>query len=520
MSQATIPPPPTPAQPAPAQQAAPATVPATTAPPAATPAATAPGTTAAPPDPQVVRQKALQEQLVRAEQAMTAKRFGEAAGICQDLLEAAPDHPPALALLGAILGHRGDLARGATLLERAIAKQPGVAAWHSNLSGLYRVQYRVEQAVTEAREAVRLQPDAARFLVNLGKALVDNGQRDEALSAFLAALGREAGNPEAHLAVGQVLLARGEMTPGWLEYEWRNQLDMAKGMLPRMVAAQWNGMRLPKDRILLVGDQGYGDTLQFCRFVPMVAERCQEVVLGCSPDLLPLLSKIPGVAKAYSRWNEIPRHAAYCLLSSLPGIFGIQPDTIPAEMPYLSPEPEAARIWAERLAERVPPGQRRVGIAWSGRPTHPNDRRRSMRIADLAPLARVAGVAFVSLQQKVPQRDAGALDTLPGMIDMAEHLTDFAQTAAAIANLDLVVTIDTAVGHLSGALGRPVWLMLANPSDWRWMLDRDDTPWYPTMRLFRQPRPGDWPALVEAVAKALEAPARPAKARSRAQVPA
>jgi hypothetical protein len=458
---------------------------------------------AQPSDPQAERQKAVQEQLTRAEQAMVAKRFHEAMGICEDVLDGNPEHPAAMALLGALLGHRGDLARGTSMLERAIAKEPAVPAWHSNLSGLYRVQYRVPESVTAAREAVRLRPDSARFLVNLGKALVDSEEREEALAVFLAALGREPNNAEAHLAIGQVLLARGEMNPGWLEYEWRNQLEMAKGMLPKMVAAQWNGMQLPKNPILLVGDQGYGDTLQFCRFSPMVAERCAEVLLGCSPDLLPLLRKIPGVGQSFSRWNEIPKHTAYCLLSSLPGIFGVQPDTIPGPVPYLSPEPEHVQAWAERLARQTPPGQRRIGIAWSGRPTHPNDKRRSMRLADLAPLGRVEGVSFVSLMQKVRKEDTGDLGVLPGLLDVSDGLTDFAQTAAAIANLDLVITIDTAVGHLSGAIGRPVWLMLANPPDWRWMLDRSDTPWYPTMRLFRQPRPGDWPSLVGAVAQEL-----------------
>jgi Flp pilus assembly protein TadD len=464
-------------------------------------------------DPQAERQKALHEQLVRAEQAMAAKRFHEAIGICQDVLEGNADYPPALALLGAMLGHRGELARGTTLLERAIAKQPNVPAWHSNLSGLYRVQYRTKEAVAVAREAVRLKPDSARFLVNLGKALVDNEEREAALGAFLAALGREADNPEAHLAIGQVLLARGEMTPGWLEYEWRNQLEMAKGMLPKMVAAQWNGMMLPKDRLLLVGDQGYGDTLQFCRFVPMAAARCQEVVVGCSPDLAVLLGKLPGIAKTYSRWNEIPPHKAYCLMSSLPGLFGIQPDTIPARVPYLSPPAEHVKAWAERFAQQTPPGQRRIGVAWSGRPTHPNDRRRSMRITDLAPIGRAEGVTFVSLMQKVRPQDAGDLGTLPGLVDISDGLTDFAQTAAAIANLDLVITIDTAVGHLAGALGRPAWIMLANPSDWRWMLDRADSPWYPTVRLFRQPTPGDWASVVNAVAQELAASARPKRQR-------
>ena len=457
--------------------------------------------TPSPADTEAARAQALREQILRAEQAMVAKRFNEAAGICQDLLETTPDHPPALALLGGIIGHRGDLTRGVALLERAIGRDRSVAAWFSNLSGLYRMQYRLEDATAAAREAVRLQPQAPRFLVNLGKSLIDQGERDEALTAFLMALAREPANPEAHLAIGQILLARGEWRPGWLEYEWRNQLEQAKGMLPPMTAPAWNGMRLPAGRILLVGDQGYGDTIQFCRFIPAVAERCQEVVLGCSPDVAPLLAKLPGVAQCHSRWNEIPPHAVHCLLSSLPHLFEITEASIPARVPYLAADPGDVALWQARLAGQRGP---RVGIAWAGRPTHPNDRRRSMALADLAAIGQIADVSFVSLQKIVPDRDRPALAGIfPGLVDHGDLLTDFAQTAALIASLDLVVTVDTAVAHLAGALGRPVWVMLADPPDWRWMLGRTDTAWYPTMRFFRQPRPGDWAAVADAVAKAL-----------------
>ena len=449
------------------------------------------------------RLKALHEQVQRAEQALGAKRFGEAAGICQDVLEGAPEYPPALALLGAIFGHRGDLGRAVAHIEQALGRQPGVAAWHSNLSGLYRLLYRFDDAVTAAAEAVRLQPNVARFRVNLGKALMDRGERARAIEEFLAAIGLEAGHPEAHLAIGQILLASGEMKPGWVEDEWRNQLEQAKGMLPKMATPAWNGMRLPKDRVLLIGDQGYGDTLQFVRYAPQVAARCGEVVLGCSPDLAPLLRSVRGIATCHSRWDEIPPHRAHCLLSSLPGIFGTEIATIPTEIPYLGIDAALIRDWAERFEQALPPASLRIGVAWAGRPTHPNDRRRSMRLADFAPLAAVPGAVFVSLQHKFPSQDSAARETLPGMLDISEALTDFAATAAAIINLDLVVCVDTSVGHLAGALGKPVWLMLASPADWRWMLERTDTPWYPSMRLFRQGRPGDWQAVTSAVASSL-----------------
>lgn len=455
-----------------------------------------------PPGADPERLKRLQEWVRRAEEALQARRFNEAAGICQDVLESAPDHPPALAVLGTVLAHRGDLARATTLIEAAVAREPRVAAWHSVLSGLYRMQYRFDDAVEAGRRAVALAPREARFQVNLGKALMDRGDRREAVFAFLAALTEEPQHPEAHLAIGQILLAEGEMKPGWIEYEWRNQLEQARGMLPRMAAPHWNGMALPGERILLVGDQGYGDTIQFARYIPRVAERCGEVVLGCSPDLARLLSPIPGIKAIHSRWDLIPPYRVYALLSSLPGIFGTELETIPAETPYLGVAPALMRKWAEKLDEALPGRPLRVGVAWAGRPTHPNDRRRSMRLADLAPLARVPEVALVSLQPRFPARDRASAHLVP-LIDLTAEFSDFAETAAAVINLDLVITVDTAVGHLAGALGKPVWLMLPTPADWRWMLERSDSPWYPTMRLFRQERPGDWSAVVAAVAAEL-----------------
>lgn len=483
-------------------------------------AATPPTGAAAPKDPETARREAITEQLTRAEQAARQKRFGEAVGICQDVLEANPGLASAFAVYGAIEAHRGRTAEATRLLETAVKGDPSVASWHGNLSGLYRVQYRLDDALAAAREAVRLRSDLARNHVNLGKVLVDRGERDEALTAFFAALACDPENAEGHLAVGQILLARGDMRPGWVEYEWRNKLEQAKGMLPRMIAPLWNGMRLPEQRILLVGDQGYGDTLQFARYIPLVAERCKEVVVGCSPDLLPLLRSIRGVGTLHTRWNEIPRHTAYSLMSSLPGILGTTPETIPSEVPYLRLDPALVQDWAGRLKERLEDGRLedgrlRVGLVWAGRPTHPNDARRSMRLADLVPLTRVESIRLVSLQKVVPARDTEARAAMPDLIDVSQALTDFAQTAAAIVNLDLVVTVDSAVAHLAGALGKPVWVMLPRPSDWRWLLDRTDSPWYPTMRLIRQPHPGDWGNVVSEVAgllaRARRVPARPAE---------
>jgi Tfp pilus assembly protein PilF len=446
--------------------------------------------------------EALAARLTQAEQAAAQKRFNEAVGICRDILDSHPHCAPAYAVWGAIEAHRGALADAATLLERAVGMDATNAAWHGNLSGIYRMQYRLDEALTAAREAARLAPMQARNLVNLAKVLVDVGKRDDAMACFMSALVREPDNAEAHLGIGQILLAEGDFRPGWLEYEWRNQLDQAKGLMPRMVTPQWNGMRLPRDRVLLVGDQGFGDSIQFARYIPLVAERCGEVVVGSSPELAPLLQGVQGVASVHSRWDDIPRHAAHSLLSSLPGILGTELATIPANIPYLTPDPPLRQQWAARLAPLRATGKPLAGIVWTGRPTHPNDGRRSVTLETLAPLANTGHVQLVSLQKPLPPRDAPQFAAL-GLTDWSADLTDFSQTLALLAELDLVISIDSSVAHLAGALGMPVWVLMPTPADWRWMHTRTDSPWYPSMRLFRQPRPGAWAEVIAGIVAAL-----------------
>jgi hypothetical protein len=273
--------------------------------------------------------------------------------------------------------------------------------------------------------------------------------------------------------------------------------------MPKMTSAHWNGMAIPKGRLLLVGDQGYGDTIQFARYIPMVARLCDEVVLGCSAEMGPILQNIPGVKQYCHRWNDVPGHAAHCRLSTLPYLFQTRMETIPSQVPYLKAEPARIAAWRERFAAQLPPG-RRIGLAWTGRPTHPNDRRRSLPLSRLLPIAEAArGAVFVSLQKPMPAGDLAVMPQFRGMTDLSADLTDFGETAAVLENLDMVVTVDTSMGHLAGALGKPAWIMLPKASDWRWMLDRSDSPWYPSVRLFRQGYPGAWDVVLAEVASAL-----------------
>lgn len=444
-----------------------------------------------------------EQALTRAQAAAQAKRFGEAAGICQDVLAASPGNPSALALLGVVHAHRGEVEQAIEHLQSAAQKQPGVAAWYANLCSLLRMLNRIDEAVASGREAVRLAPDNPDNLVNLSLALTDIDEREQATACLIRAIGLNDQHADAHLALAQLLLARGEFEPGWTEYEWRNLTEAGKGQLPRITSMPWNGMHIPGGKLLLIGDQGYGDTIQFSRYIPMAAERCEEVFLGCSAELAPLLGRIPGVSKVFHRWNEIPGHAAYCRLSSLALVFQTRLDTIPAKDAYLRPDEERVARWKQWLDANHPAGVPRIGLAWSGRPTHPNDRRRSTRLESLLPLTRATKGRFISLQKPFPAADKPLISEFPGLRDISDELKDFEDTAALISQLDLVITVDTSVGHVTGALGKPAWIMLAKAPDWRWLLDRSDSPWYPTVRLFRQPTSGAWSRTVAEVAEAL-----------------
>ena len=441
--------------------------------------------------------------LTRARAAALALRYDEAAGICQDVLAVAPDDPNALASLGIIVGRAGEAERGIALLRRAIALYPENASWHANLGAHYRATHRTDEALAAGRQAARLEPESPDHLVALALTLVEKQDPGQAAACLLRAIGLTRDDVNAHLLLAEILLAGGDFAAGWREYEWRMLTDAGKRMMPALRSAYWNGMRLPGERLLLFGDQGYGDMIHFSRYIPMAAERCQEIVLVCVEEMKSLLQHVPGVRQARHRWDDLPAHAAHCRLASLPLLFNTTPETIPATAPYLAPDPARVAHWRDRLAASLPAGAKRVGLAWRGRATHPNDRSRSMPLSCLTPLANAGGVAFVSVQRPMTAADLDSAARFPGMADLTSELTDFAETAAVVQNLDVVITVDTAVAHLAGALGRPVWIMLSSSPDWRWQLHRDASPWYPTARLFRQDTPGAWDAVVSRVRDAL-----------------
>jgi hypothetical protein len=296
---------------------------------------------------------------------------------------------------------------------------------------------------------------------------------------------------EAHLALAHLLLADGEYHAGWEEYEWRFRGPRFQTAMPRFTRPSWNGMRLPGRRILIAADQGFGDAFQFCRYLPLVAERCAGVVVLCRAAQVPLFSRIQGVESCVVSINDAGPHAAWCWMASLPRLFGTVMTGIPDGRAYLSPDPHRRAFWRAELAHRLPRNGKRVGLVWAGNPENSTDWRRSLPLTLLQPLGAIETLNLVSLQLHPPEADRHAMGDL-GLLDLSRDLADFGETAAVIANLDLVVSVDSAVAHLSAALGVPTWVLVYQPADWRWLTGRDDSPWYPSVRLFRQTRAGDW----------------------------
>jgi len=248
---------------------------------------------------------------------------------------------------------------------------------------------------------------------------------------------------------------------------------------------------LPGRRLVISTDQGYGDSFQFARYIPMAAARCGEVTVICRQPQVSLLARIPGVKRCVQDLKEAGEHAAFCWLASLPCVFGTEVSSIPTSVPYLNADPIRRAHWRSELARRVGSDGVRVGLVWAGNTDNTADWRRSIPLAALRELAEIPGLRVVSLQKPVPETDSAVFSEL-GFVDFSTELSDFGETAALIGNLDLVVSVDSAVAHLAGAMGVPTWTLIYEPADWRWMTRREDSPWYPTMRLFRQPRAGQW----------------------------
>jgi tetratricopeptide (TPR) repeat protein len=439
-----------------------------------------------------------------------AGRREEAAGQFAEALRHEPDRAEAHLNLAAILAERGEWADAIAHYRDALRQDPRNTIARFELACALAEAGEADAAAAEQREAERLAAadPAARHAIGL--ALITAGRAEEALAQFRAAVEEEPESPQAHYNLALALLLLGHLPEGWREYEWRWGLPVHQLYARRFRQPQWRGED-PTGRVLVLhAEQGLGDTLHFCRYAPLVAARSARVHLEVQPELVRLLQlsfgsgtlRVHSRAASFPSAEHLPAADFHSPLLSLPTVFGTSLETIPAAIPYLRPDPAEAPSWARRLAPLPRP---RVGLVWAGRPNNSQDRLRSIALTRLAPLAAVSGVSFVSLQKGEAASQAAAPP--PGMVlhDIAGELHDFAATAAAITALDLVISVDTAVAHLAGALGQRVWVMNRRYTDWRWLLERESSPWYPTLRLFRQPRHGDWDAVIGRVAQELQA---------------
>ncbi len=398
--------------------------------------------------------------------------------------------------MGVVLRRLGKLEAAVACYRRALVLRPDNAGAYTNLGNVLRELGRLEAAVASHRRAVSLTPKSADAHYNLGLALRDVGAPDEALAAFEATLKIDANHAECRWDRALTLLQKGNFGDGFKEYEWRWKLRRAE---PRQFKQpQWDGGALNGKTILLHAEQGFGDMIQFARYIPMVKAKGGNVVVEVAAPLARLFSTIPGVGQVVNAGAALPRFDVYAPLMSLARIFGTTLDTIPNKVPYLkAPEAHAAQLPATMSKSR------KVGVVWAGRPTHQNDTNRSVTFSNFVELLGLPQTTVYSLQQGPAADQIVENGCQAFCLDIGRRMRDFADTAGVIQQLDLVISVDTAVAHLAGALGKPVWVVLPYPGDWRWLYGRDDSPWYPTMRLFRQNRPGYWEPVFERVRKAL-----------------
>jgi tetratricopeptide (TPR) repeat protein len=425
---------------------------------------------------------------------LTQKKHDEAAASYKRALAIKPGYVDALCNLGAVYRQQNKLDEAIDCFERALALKSDHPDLCCNLGDALHGQGKVEQAVVWYKRTLVLDSNHYKACNCLCNANFDLGNLDESVAWCNRTLAIKPDYGDALMNQCLLQLLQGDYAAGWRNYEVR-----WKVYTPRLFAQPlWLGAELKGARILLYAEQGLGDSLQFLRYVPMVQAAGGRVMLDLPANLRRIAAELPGLAALMSTGEPLPPFDCRCPLMSLPLAFGTTLETIPARTPYLAAPPKALAT-AANLS--WPASGLRVGIAWTGNPSHPKNRARSIPLELLEPLFGLEGIHFFSLQMGPAAAELAARKT--SVIDLAPVTGDMADTAAQMANLDVVISIDTSMAHLAGALARPLWVLLSHTPDWRWLLDREDCPWYPTARLFRQQKQGDWTSVIEKVRVAL-----------------
>lgn len=435
---------------------------------------------------------------VRVNLARSLKGLGRleaAADAYRRALALQPEDAKAHYNLGNVLHELGSLDEAAASYRRALVVDPKFVEARVNLGMVLKRSGFLHEAIDAYQEVLSANPDLAECRYNLGLALNDLGKLDEAVAELRRVLDQRWDYADAHFGLALALLLKGDFAEGFKDYEWRWLQQENQRLKRKFKQPRWDGTPLGGKTILLHAEQGDGDSIQFVRYVREVAGLGGHLILECQPSLKLLFSQVPGIDVLVGKGDEIPEFDVHASLLSLPHILGTALETIPASVPYLHVNGD--------LEDTLPldPERRNIGIVWAGSPVHRKDRDRSTQVERFVELSSVPDVALYSLQ--LGDRRSDLRNVGSKIIDLGDHLADYSRTAAVIDQLDLVITVDTSVAHLAGAMGKEVWVLLAHAPDFRWMLDRRDSPWYPTMRLFRQEEFGDWGSVFEQVRSAL-----------------
>jgi len=431
----------------------------------------------------------------RALEVQQDERLDEAIDLYNALLVREPRYLPAYNNLGVALRRRDRFPEAVACYRRALEAEPDNAQSLSNLGNALKDMHRLDEAIATFERAVAIKPDDAGIIYNLGIALKDAGRLDAALARYARALALRPDDKDIPWDTALALLAKPDFTRGWPAYESR--WGLKDNTLPRTDKPRWDGTPLDGKRILLISEQGFGDSLQFVRFVPKVKALGGHVILETRAPLARLLASVGGADEIAVRDQPVPEFDVWCPLLSLPLLFKTDLAALPGPVPYLAPPPDAGAKFDALLAPAE--GRFKVGIVWSGSITFKGNRNRATTIDSFLGLLEVPGVTLVSLQKGPPNAELAACGCRGLILDADPLLDDFADTAALLERLDLVIMTDSSVTHLCGALGRPVWVALCYAADWRWLRIRQDSPWYPSARLFRQRTAGRWDDVFERI---------------------
>ncbi len=425
--------------------------------------------------------------------------FDEAIQCYQKAIAVNPNFIDAHFNLGVAYQQLGQHDKAVAPYQKAIDLNPENPKAHLNLGIAFKEQGLYDEASEAFKNALRIKPDYAMAYYNLGNVYLAKGQYNDAMDYYKKTISIDQEYAEAHWNIALLNLLFGNFKEGWQRYEWRWKLgDLA--VKRTFDKPQWDGSDINGKTILIYTEQGFGDTIQFIRYIPLIAKRGAKVIIECEKELIVLLRNIEGVHDIFLKGSPLPEFDFHCPLLSLPLIFNTTVENIPTQIPYIKVDTELSKRWRGKILNN---SKLNVGLTWAGSPELRKDYNRSCTFETFSQLLKISDINFYSLQKGEASYQISIYPEGLNILDYTEEFNDFADTAGFIENLDLVISVDTAVAHLAGALGKPVWTLLPFVPDWRWMLGREDSPWYPTMRLFRQPSIGDWKSVIDKVEEEL-----------------